>query len=54
MLDSLILIGASMVIAGLIALKNPMLMGWRSRKDAMVVLALAATLIGAGVLARSW
>jgi hypothetical protein len=54
MLDSLILIGASMIIAGLIALKDPVLMGWRSRKEAVVVLAIAATLIGAGWLARGW
>jgi hypothetical protein len=52
MLDSLILIGASMIIAGLIALKDPVLMGWRSRKEALVVLAIAVTLIGAGWLAR--
>ena len=40
-------------LAGLIALKNPMLMGWRSRKEAIVVLAIAVTLIGAGWLART-
>ncbi len=54
MLDSLILIGAAMIIAGLIALTDPVLMGWRSRKEALVVLAIAVTLIGAGWLARGW
>ena len=45
MLDSLILIGTSMGCAGVVAFANPVLLGWRSRRDALVVLTIAATLL---------
>ena len=53
-LDSLIFIGAGMSCAGMVALINPMLLGWRSRRDALVVLTLAALAIGLGWLPRLW
>jgi hypothetical protein len=52
MLDSFFLIGAGMTCAGLVALINPCLMGWRSRRDAVVVLTIAAAMLSAGWLAR--
>jgi hypothetical protein len=52
MLDSLFLIGGGMTCAGLVALVNPSLMGWRNRRDAVVVLTIAAAMISAGWLAR--
>jgi hypothetical protein len=54
MLDSLIFIGVGMWCAGMVALVNPMLLGWRSRRDALVVLALAALAVGLGWLPRLW
>jgi hypothetical protein len=52
MLDSLVLIGAGMLILGIVALLNPVLVGWKSRRDAVIVLAVAATFLTAGWLAR--
>jgi hypothetical protein len=52
--DSLIFIGAGMSCAGLVALINPMLLGWRSRRDALVVLTLAVFAISLGWLPRLW
>lgn len=54
MLDSLILIGAGMTFAGLVAFANPVLLGWKSRRDAVVVLAIAATMLLAGWAARGF
>lgn len=54
MLDSFILIGAALLFAGLIALANPVLLGWRSRRDAAVALAIAVVLIVAGWAARGF
>lgn len=53
MLDSLLLIGAAMAFAGIIALANPILMGWRTRRDAVIMLAIAAALLTAGWMARA-
>ena len=52
MLDSLFLIGGGMTCAGLVALVDPCLMGWRSRRDALYVLTIAAAMLSAGWLAR--
>jgi hypothetical protein len=52
MLDSLFLIGGGMTCAGLVALANPHLLGWRTRRDALVVLTIAAAMLGAAYLAR--
>ena len=54
MLDSLILIGAGMGCAGIVAFANPILLGWRSRRDALVVLAISATMLLAGWAARGF
>ena len=53
MLDGLILIGVSLVLMGLVALANPILLGWRTRRDAVVVLAIAVAMISAGWAAHS-
>lgn len=53
MLDSLFLIGGGMTCAGLVALANPHLLGWRTRGDALVVLAIAAAMLTAAWLART-
>jgi hypothetical protein len=52
MLDSVVLIGCGMLILAVVALLNPVLVGWKSRRDAMVVLAIAVTFLTAGWLAR--
>jgi hypothetical protein len=52
MLDSLILLGIGVALLGVIALANPILVGWRSRRDAARVLAVAVVLLGLGWLAR--
>lgn len=52
MLDSFVVIGAGLAFAGLIAIANPSLMGWRSRRDGMVVLAIAVTMLAAGWAVR--
>jgi hypothetical protein len=54
MLDSFFLIGAGMTCAGIVAFANPVLLGWRSRRDALVVLAIAATMLLAGWAARGF
>lgn len=54
MLDTLIFIGAGMTCAGMVALANPFLLGWRSRHDALVILAIAAVAIVLGFLPRFW
>ena len=53
MLDSLFMFGMGISFLGLIALINPVLVGWRSRRDALVALAVAACLVTAGLAARS-
>jgi hypothetical protein len=52
MLDSLLLIGCGMLLLGVVALLNPILVGWKSRRDAVIVLAIAVTFLTAGWLAR--
>jgi hypothetical protein len=52
MLDSLIMFGMALLILGFIALCNPVLLGWRSRKDALVALAIAGSMLTAGWAAR--
>ena len=48
MLDGLILIGVSLTLMALVALANPFLLGWRTRRDAVVALAIAVAMISAG------
>lgn len=52
MLDSLFMIGGGMGFLGLLALVDPILVGWRSRRDAIVVLAVATVLLAAAWSAR--
>jgi hypothetical protein len=52
MLDSFILIGAGLLLAALVAIANPNLMGWRSRRDGVIVLAVAVSMLTAGWVAR--
>ena len=52
MLDSLVLVGVSLALMGLVALANPILLGWKGRRDAMVALAVAAVMISLGMAAR--
>lgn len=52
MLDSLFMFGMGISFLGLVALINPVLLGWRSRRDALVALAIAACLLTAGWAAR--
>jgi len=47
-LDSLIMFGAGITLMGLVALINPVLLGWRSRRDALVALAIAGSMLTAG------
>ena len=54
MLDSLFLIGAGMTCAGVVAFANPVLLGWRNRRDALVMLAIAATMLLAGWAGRGF
>ena len=54
MLDSLFLVGAGIALAALVAVVNPVLLGWRSRGDALTMLAIAATLLLAGWAARGF
>jgi hypothetical protein len=54
MLDALIFVGAGMTFAGLVALANPFLLGWRSRRDAVVVLAIALVAMAIGGAPRFW
>ena len=53
MLDSFFMLGCGLVFLGLIALLDPILLGWRSRRDALYVLVVAVGLIAAGWAARS-
>jgi hypothetical protein len=52
MLDSLILTGAGLSLMGLVALANPILLGWKGRRDAVVALVIAAAMISAGWAVR--
>ena len=53
MLDSFFMLGGGLGFLGLIALLDPILLGWRSRRDAIYVLMVAVTLIAAGWAART-
>jgi hypothetical protein len=48
MIELLVLFGASMLFLALLAFVNPCLVGWRTRRDAAVVLAIAVTMLTAG------
>ena len=52
MLDSLFMIGGGIGFLGLLALVDPILVGWRSRRDAVIMLALASVLLAAAWSAR--
>ena len=52
MLDSFFMLGGGLIFLGLIALLDPILVGWRSRRDALYVLVIAVSLIAAGWAAR--
>jgi hypothetical protein len=52
MLDSLFLFGGGTMCLGLVALINPVLLGWRSRRDAVVALAVAGSMLTAGWAGR--
>lgn len=52
MLDSLFMIGGGLAFVGLLALVNPVLVGWRSRRDALFALAVATVLLTAAWSAR--
>lgn len=52
MLDSLFLFAGGLACLGLVALVNPILLGWRSRRDAVVALAIAMTMFTAALAAR--
>jgi hypothetical protein len=52
MLDSLFMFGMALLMLGLIALCNPILVGWRNRKEALVALAIGGCLLTAGWAAR--
>ena len=52
MLDSLFMFGMGISFLGLVALVNPVLLGWKSRRDALVALAVAACLLTAGWAGR--
>ena len=52
MLDVLLLIGSALAFGGVLAMADPCLMGWRSRKDAAVMLAIGVALLGAGWFTR--
>ena len=52
MLDSLFMFGMGILFLGLVALCNPVLLGWRSRRDALVALAIAGSMLTAGWAAR--
>ena len=54
MLDSFFMIGGGMIFLGLIALLDPILLGWKSRRDALYVLVIAISLIAAGWAARGF
>lgn len=53
MLDSFFMLGGGLGFLGLIALLDPILLGWRSRRDALYILMVAVGLIAAGWAARS-
>jgi hypothetical protein len=53
MLDSFFMLGGGLAFLGLVALLDPILLGWRSRRDALYVLMVAVLLIAAGWAARS-
>ena len=53
MLDSFFMLGGGLVFLGLVALLDPILLGWRSRRDALYVLVVAVLMIAAGWAARS-
>ena len=52
MLDSLFMFGMALLFLGLVALCNPVLLGWRSRRDALVALAIGGCMLTAGWVAR--
>jgi hypothetical protein len=52
-LDSFFMLGGGLGFLALIALLDPILLGWRSRRDALYVLMVAVTLIAAGWAART-
>ena len=52
MLDSLFMFGMGIFLVAIVALFNPVLLGWRSRRDALVALAIAACLLTAGWAGR--
>jgi len=52
MLDSLFLFGGGITCLALVALVNPILLGWRSRRDAVLALAIAGSMLMAGWAAR--
>lgn len=54
MLDSFFMFGIALLFLSLVALCNPILLGWRSRKDALVALAIASCMLTAGWAARFW
>jgi hypothetical protein len=48
MIELLVLFGASMLFLALLAFVNPCLVGWKRRRDAVVVFAIAVTMLTAG------
>lgn len=52
MLDSLLMFGMALLVLSLVALCNPILLGWQSRRDALVALAIASCMLTAGWVAR--
>ena len=51
-LDSFFMLGGGLIFLGLVALLDPILLGWRSRRDALYVLMIAVSLLAAGWAAR--
>ena len=51
MIELLVLFGLSMLFLALLAFVNPCLVGWRTRRGAFVVLAIAVTMLTAGLAA---
>ena len=52
MLDSFFMLGGGLVFLGLVALIDPILVGWRSRRDALYALTIALCMLAAGWAAR--
>jgi len=48
MIELLVLFGVGMLFLALLAFVNPCLVGWRTRRDAVIVLAIAVTMLTAG------